>query len=137
MISCGQCSSSVSLTTFVCSVCCKIATVGNSTDVQSMLISFVAFAKPGGGYSPCRLLAAVTTILSRSWVPQQCRCMCKGGLQCLLFHKLLQSCCVCHNQKLYVPLCMAGEFLACGPVFGVFESEMRFHDGYYLLHQRM
>ena len=40
--------------------------------------------------------------------------MCKGCLECPLFQQLLQSCCVCHNPKLYVS-CMplAGEFLAC------------------------
>ena len=29
-----------------------------------MFISFVAFAKPAGGYSPCKLLAAVTAFLT-------------------------------------------------------------------------
>ena len=63
----------------------------------------------------------------RLWVLEQCCCLRKGCLQCVLFYKA-QSCCVCHNQELHVPLCVAGEFLACGPMFGIFESELGFLD---------
>ena len=63
---CGQCSASgsVSLTTSVCSACCRVASVGSSACVHSTFNSFAAFAKPAGGYRLCKLLVAVTAFLS-------------------------------------------------------------------------
>ena len=64
-MSCGQCSSFVSLTIFVCSACCRVTSVGSSICVHGVFSSSAAFAKPAGGYRPCKLLVAVTVFLVR------------------------------------------------------------------------
>ena len=61
MMSCGQCSRSVSFTIIVYSVSCRVTSVGSSTSVHSVLAALV---KPVGGYSPCKLLVAFTTFFS-------------------------------------------------------------------------
>ena len=71
IMSCGQCSSLkrlskkfVSLAIFVCSACCRVTSVGSSICVHGVFnSSAAAFAKPAGGYGPCKLLVAVTMFL--------------------------------------------------------------------------